>query len=205
MGWSQVHASNVALVRNLSAGYISPQFHVVFDNWFETIAVDDDSEDSLEWDVIVTRGRHQANIDPEDLVNHQLDDEWLSEEELIQRRIEQQVDRDRQVRGKSRFKDKSATVETPTTTESARQVTSEKEELRNKAPFSSSEGASLRTHQETPTREQQLSGLSSVIIITRTQWLIGAIILHLHFSLKWQAYVVHIPSTLLLLLSSDWY
>ena len=37
MGWSPLHASNVALVRNLDTGAISPQFHVVFDNWFETV------------------------------------------------------------------------------------------------------------------------------------------------------------------------
>ena len=91
VGWSQVHASNVALVRNLATGYISPQFHVIFDNWFETIAVQEDSEVPPEWDVIVTRGRFQANIDPEDLDNYELADEWLSKEELTQRRLEEQT------------------------------------------------------------------------------------------------------------------
>ena len=42
VGWSTLHASNVALVRNLNTGRISPQFHVVFDNWFETVTVDDE-------------------------------------------------------------------------------------------------------------------------------------------------------------------
>ena len=44
VGWSTLHASNVALVRNLNTGRISPQFHVVFDNWFETVTVDDENE-----------------------------------------------------------------------------------------------------------------------------------------------------------------
>ena len=36
VGVSPLHAENVALVRNLSSGFLSPQFHVVFDDWFET-------------------------------------------------------------------------------------------------------------------------------------------------------------------------
>ena len=32
VGWSAIHAFNVALVRSLSTGYISPQYHIVFDN-----------------------------------------------------------------------------------------------------------------------------------------------------------------------------
>ncbi len=37
LGFSHQHSSTVALVRNLHTGYISPQYHVVFDDKFETI------------------------------------------------------------------------------------------------------------------------------------------------------------------------
>ncbi len=37
MGVSPHHASSVGLVRNLKTGCLSPQFHMVFDDWFETI------------------------------------------------------------------------------------------------------------------------------------------------------------------------
>eukprot|EP00957_Ditylum_brightwellii_P095717 7292940-Ditylum_brightwellii.AAC.2 len=38
LGWSKNHTSTVALVRNLQMGSISPQFHIVTDDWFTTIA-----------------------------------------------------------------------------------------------------------------------------------------------------------------------
>jgi hypothetical protein len=38
MGLSSLHASTVPIVLNPSTGYITPQFHVVFDDWFSTIA-----------------------------------------------------------------------------------------------------------------------------------------------------------------------
>ena len=43
MGLSPDHASTVPLVLNLDTGAITPQFHVVFDDWFTivTTSVDD--------------------------------------------------------------------------------------------------------------------------------------------------------------------
>ena len=36
-------------VLNLTTGHVSPQFHVVFDNWFTTVTTEDkDEEDSIE-------------------------------------------------------------------------------------------------------------------------------------------------------------
>ena len=37
LGFSRYHSSTVALVRNLHTGFISPQYHVVFDDKFETV------------------------------------------------------------------------------------------------------------------------------------------------------------------------
>ena len=38
MGVSTKHASSVPLVLNFSTGSITPQFHVVFDDWFATVS-----------------------------------------------------------------------------------------------------------------------------------------------------------------------
>ena len=37
-----MHAETVALVRNLRTGYLSPQYHVVYDDAFETVYTSDD-------------------------------------------------------------------------------------------------------------------------------------------------------------------
>ena len=37
LGFSRFHSSTVALVRNLHTGHVSPQYHVVFDDKFETV------------------------------------------------------------------------------------------------------------------------------------------------------------------------
>ena len=37
MGKSLDHASSVGLLRNLRTGYVSPQYHVLYDNYFETV------------------------------------------------------------------------------------------------------------------------------------------------------------------------
>jgi hypothetical protein len=50
VGFSDEHSSMVANVRHLTTGFISPQFHVVFDNLFETVnctGVDDQVVESF--------------------------------------------------------------------------------------------------------------------------------------------------------------
>ncbi|KAL7461742.1 hypothetical protein ACHAXS_003253, partial [Conticribra weissflogii] len=46
LGFSEQHSSLVACVRNLSTGFVSPQYHVVFDDLFQTIYNDTSLEDS---------------------------------------------------------------------------------------------------------------------------------------------------------------
>jgi hypothetical protein len=36
LGFSEKHSSLVGLVRDLSMGFVSPQYHLVFDNLFDT-------------------------------------------------------------------------------------------------------------------------------------------------------------------------
>ena len=43
MGLSKKHASTVPLVLNPETGYITPQYHVVFDDWFSTVATNVDA------------------------------------------------------------------------------------------------------------------------------------------------------------------
>ena len=82
MGWSPLHASSVALVRHLTTGYLSPQYHVVFDPWFETVLSNDDANPPDAWPVILSNHEHQNFL--EDDVT--LADEWLTKEELAARR-----------------------------------------------------------------------------------------------------------------------
>ena len=48
LGFSSEHSSTVALVQNLHTGYVSPQYHVVFDDKFETVFNDGKSSADLD-------------------------------------------------------------------------------------------------------------------------------------------------------------
>ena len=71
MGVSTSHASSVPLVLNPSTGSITPQFHVVFDDWFATVAsVDGDGPDftSKEWHKMFGESRYQYTVDDDDSI-----------------------------------------------------------------------------------------------------------------------------------------
>ena len=40
LGFSKDHASTVALIRNVTTGYVSPEFHILFDEEFNTVTAD---------------------------------------------------------------------------------------------------------------------------------------------------------------------
>jgi hypothetical protein len=63
-------------IRNLNTGYISSQYHCVFDDWFETVYSPADVDP--EWEEMQLF-QLQAELDPED--NPRLADEWLTVEE----------------------------------------------------------------------------------------------------------------------------
>ena len=88
LGWSPKHASSVPLVLNLTTGNISPQFHVVFDDWFTTVSSISDREDQEPidgetWTNLLADQRIQVAFDEDDPVA--VDDEWLTEIERIER------------------------------------------------------------------------------------------------------------------------
>ena len=89
MGVSQWHSSHVGIVRNLATNNISPQFHCVYDDFFETVHADD-KEVPSQWDEFLTFQTTKSEYDNEDYVP-ELSDEWLNEMDLancIQRRME---------------------------------------------------------------------------------------------------------------------
>jgi hypothetical protein len=53
MGVSAQHASSVHLVRNLQTGSITPQYHLVFDDFFETVFSDGEQEPDVWPDLVV--------------------------------------------------------------------------------------------------------------------------------------------------------
>jgi hypothetical protein len=127
MGWSPMHASSVGLVRNLCTGRLSPQFHVVYDPWFETVA--ENSEKPPEaWDVMMANHRHDVSYEDEEEADkqHQLSDDWLSKEELLDRRAAENkkrevldFDRPKTTRRNANSTNLQASTPTESTTESA--------------------------------------------------------------------------------------
>ena len=66
VGTSRKHASTVPLVLNLETGAITPQFHVVFDDWFATVTSDPDKLPdfgSPEWDKVFGDSTYQYIFD----------------------------------------------------------------------------------------------------------------------------------------------
>ena len=81
VGDSPLHASTVGLVRNLKTNNISPQYHVVYDSYFETVHSDSLTQPEV-WDELLIFNRYQANFDENEYVP-ELSNEWLSPEQII--------------------------------------------------------------------------------------------------------------------------
>lgn len=70
LGRSSSHASNVPLVLNFATGSITPQFHVVFDDWFATVntSVDELPDfSSKEWTHLFGDTEFQYVLDEADM------------------------------------------------------------------------------------------------------------------------------------------
>ena len=85
LGFSKDHASSVGNIRNIRTGYISPQFHIVYDEAFETVTSEMSIDLEETWIDLFLNARdtyldsHDESVDgplPE------LGSEWLSETEL---------------------------------------------------------------------------------------------------------------------------
>ena len=82
LGFSSEHSTTVSLIRNVTTGKISPQFHVVFDDLFSTVSTTfNDLEKSLnevfsgsEWKELLSTGYERYLS--EDALPPPLDVEW---------------------------------------------------------------------------------------------------------------------------------
>jgi len=83
MGASPRHASTVGLVRNLDTGRIGPQYHLVYDDFFETVH-SDEAAPPPEWEDLVIYNRYQTPFDDPDYIP-ELADEWLTPAERLER------------------------------------------------------------------------------------------------------------------------
>ena len=93
LGFSEEHSSLVAKVRHLSTGFVSPQYHIVFDDQFETVY--SSGEDDAVVDAIYDRlfeSNSDIYVEPEydfddELVYSPppLDEIWLTEPERRER------------------------------------------------------------------------------------------------------------------------
>ena len=72
LGFSRYYSSTVALVRNLHTGFISPQYHVVFDDKFETVF-----SGSMSAEDLVKMCQRLFDGDRENYVEEEFDDEGV--------------------------------------------------------------------------------------------------------------------------------
>ena len=89
VGVSPVHAENIAVIRNLQTGYLSPQYHIVFDDWFETVYAGE-AEEPPDWEAMCIMDRFETVFD-EGQEPPSLADEWLTPEELARNNVKREV------------------------------------------------------------------------------------------------------------------
>ena len=83
LGVSKEHASTVGLIRNLKTGKITPQYHLVYDNWFSSVPNFSNPEkvqDKIDLENILTvkEGELVQHVDEEfDEVGLRLEQPWL--------------------------------------------------------------------------------------------------------------------------------
>ena len=67
MGVSPLHASTVGLILNPNTNRTSPQFHCVYDDYFETVHSNDNNTVPPNWEDLVINNRFRNDIDDEDV------------------------------------------------------------------------------------------------------------------------------------------
>jgi Reverse transcriptase (RNA-dependent DNA polymerase) len=89
VGISSLHSSDVPLILNMQTGSITPQFHVVFDDYFSTVtSISDNENPPGSWeDLCLENSVHIIDEDTnqENCIDSftYLNDEWLTKEELL--------------------------------------------------------------------------------------------------------------------------
>jgi Reverse transcriptase (RNA-dependent DNA polymerase) len=84
VGFSRHHSSIVPLILNLSTLSITPQYHVIFDDWFTSISNSGEIDPTNPiWDVLFSSSRYRYIFDENDDVS--LNDEWNLESDYAVR------------------------------------------------------------------------------------------------------------------------
>ena len=102
LGFSRQHSSTVAMVQNLHTGYVSPQYHVVFDDNFQTVFHDGKSSEELDkiCNQLFVESRDcyvEEEYDDDGILIYKpppLDEVWLSEPERCERKHELEKQRE---------------------------------------------------------------------------------------------------------------
>jgi len=79
VGHSPMHASTIGLVMNLQTSNISPQYHVMFDDFYETVNSNGD-EPPPKWMDLFMLNQYKVEYNNTDYLP-KLHEEWLSTEE----------------------------------------------------------------------------------------------------------------------------
>ncbi|KAL7475537.1 hypothetical protein ACHAW6_001446, partial [Cyclotella cf. meneghiniana] len=106
LGFSNQHSSTVALVQNLHTGHVSPQYHVVFDDKFETVFHDGKTTDKLDqiFNILFAESREcyaEEEFDEDGILIYKpplLDEMWHSEPERHNCRAQLETQCDNAVR-----------------------------------------------------------------------------------------------------------
>ena len=88
LGRSEKHASSIGLIRNIRTGNVSTQFHVVYDDFYTTVAANDETVTPDTWNDLIEFSRENlldeliTSEADRDIVVPPLANEWLDENEL---------------------------------------------------------------------------------------------------------------------------
>jgi Reverse transcriptase (RNA-dependent DNA polymerase) len=147
LGLSSEHSSNIGLILNLRTGYVSPQFHVVYDDLFQTVPNAENGGlpfDEAIWDDLFRNQRERYIDEDEDAENiPPLHQDWLDPDEID----------DRQAREHRRFARRYGRQPGQVDPEQGRQQREVQQPVA--PPAQNDEGDAGQDEQEDPAQQQQ--------------------------------------------------
>ena len=82
VGYASQYATSIWNILNLKTKHISPQFHVMHDDWYTTTNRDDTVPLDT-WEHLFLHHHEQVPISPMDTTHLELTEEWLDPKELL--------------------------------------------------------------------------------------------------------------------------
>ena len=84
LGHSSHYATTIGDILNLKTKHVSPQFHIIYDDWFTTMySMGDLPLDIKQWEQLFMSHHEQIQLSPTEATNIKLADEWLDPDELL--------------------------------------------------------------------------------------------------------------------------